>query len=200
MAGWGYAVVGLSALLVAGCSPSVEPAPVAAEAATSTSTPTTTTRVPRATDNSGRPPVTFDPCLDIPDDVLIGFGFDAADKDELAYPMGTHTFLGCLYVSNAPLDSPRRHYLTILSANVTLEEELEKDGQYATPTEVNGRPGVIEINEAFEGECTYVLSTDFGTVHYLYSTTTYSKKPLPVDEWCIGVDEFIATLEPFLEP
>ena len=194
MTRWGRAVLVSCVVALAGCTPS------GATDTTDTTAPTTTTRVPRVTDNSTRPQITFDPCLDIPLHTMADLGYEPATIHELAYPMGDYSFLGCMYRSTGPVEIPRKYLLVILSANVTLDEEYEKDGEFATHTQINGRPGLLEINTALGGSCSYVLSTDFGTVHYLRTTYSYSGDPIPLDEWCTGFDDFIATVEPLIEP
>lgn len=77
------------AAAVTACSPNT------ADSTASEDTATSTTRTPRITDDSGRPPVTFDPCYDIPDDVMNAAGYDAESKELADMPMGSYTFLGC---------------------------------------------------------------------------------------------------------
>ncbi|KLL95168.1 hypothetical protein NJ76_29330, partial [Rhodococcus sp. IITR03] len=64
MGRWGTVALAALAVVATACSPSAADDVMSDEASTST------TRTPRITDDSGRPPVTFDPCYDIPDDVM----------------------------------------------------------------------------------------------------------------------------------
>jgi len=190
MANWKHpALAALAALALSGCAPNT---------IADTTTPTTTTRVPRVTDNSTRPQITFDPCLDIPLHTMADLGYEPATIHELAYPMGDYSFLGCMYRSNGPVESPRDYTLVILSANVTLDEEYEKNGHYATHSRINGIPALVEINDQIPGDCSYVVATDFGVVHFSRTTHTYSGDPVPIDEWCAGFESLVSTLERFI--
>jgi len=179
---------------VTGCGPSPAAEVEASEAVT------TTTRTPRITDDSGRPPVTFDPCYDIPDEVMEAAGYNAAKKKLADMPMGSYTFLGCTYTKEERIPGMRRGYgLNILSGNVTIEEELEKNGHIATHTTINGRPALLEVDPDSKDACKYALPTDFGVV---FLTRIYNKDhpgPVPHDMWCEGMEDFVASVEPYIE-
>ncbi|MCD5418857.1 DUF3558 domain-containing protein [Rhodococcus pyridinivorans] len=195
MGRWG--IVALAALAVMGtaCSPGS-----ADDVAVGDETATTTTRTPRITDDSGRPPVAFDPCYDIPDDVMNAAGYDAAKKELADMPMGAYTFLGCAYDKRDYVPGVRRGYgLNILSGNVTLEEELAKNERIATDTTVNGRRALVEVDSTDRNTCTYVLQTDFGLIIFSRLYYTDHAGPAPEGEWCSGMDEFVTTLEPFID-
>ncbi|WP_455901515.1 DUF3558 domain-containing protein [Rhodococcus gordoniae] len=193
MSRWG--IVALAALAVMGtaCSPG------SAEPATSDEAATSTTHTPRITDDSGRPPVAFDPCYDIPDDVMNAAGYDASEKKIADMPMGSHTFLGCRYAGTIHIPGALARYgLIILAGNVTLEEELEKNGVVSTTTTINGRRALREVGANGNDECTYVLEADFGII--LFNRLYHKDRagPVPVDEWCAGLDQFVEKIEPFV--
>ncbi|WP_226436192.1 DUF3558 domain-containing protein [Rhodococcus yananensis] len=180
----------MTSVVLVGCSANTATEP--------TPTTTTTTRIPRVTDNSVRPPITFDPCLDIPDEAMEELGYDARDKDVDAYPMGAYSFLGCSYRSPAVENGLRQFSLSILAGNVTLDEELAKVGDIATPTQINGRRALLEIDESSSGDCTYVLETEFGLVLYCRTHYKLGSTPVPRDQWCIDMEHLVATLESYL--
>ncbi|EHK80318.1 DUF3558 domain-containing protein [Rhodococcus pyridinivorans] len=193
MGRWG--IVALAALAVMGtaCSPG------SAEPATSDEASTSATRTPRITDDSGRPPVTFDPCYDIPDDVMNAAGYDASEKKMADMPMGSHTFLGCRYAGTIHIPGALARYgLIILAGNVTLEEELEKNGVVSTTTTINGRRALREVGANGNDECTYVLEADFGIILFNRLYHKDHAGPVPVDEWCAGLDQFVERIEPFV--
>ncbi|MCD5418855.1 DUF3558 domain-containing protein [Rhodococcus pyridinivorans] len=193
MGRWG--IVALAALAVMGtaCSPG------SAEPATSDEAATSTTHTPRITDDSGRPPVTFDPCYDIPDDVMNAAGYDASEKKMADMPMGSHTFLGCRYAGTIHIPGALARYgLIILAGNVTLEEELEKNGVVSTTTTINGRRALREVGANGNDECTYVLEADFGIILFNRLYHKDHAGPVPVDEWCAGLDQFVERIEPFV--
>lgn len=179
--------------IIAGCGAEAATEPSDAEAATST------TRTPRITDDSGRPPVTFDPCHDIPDDVMTEAGYDAATKEIADMPMGWYTFLGCTYDGTLRIPGVLRRYgLNILSGNVSLAEEQEKKGAIARPVSVNGRAALLEVDPAVRDTCKYALETTFGIV---LISRIYHKDyvgELPQHEWCAGMEDLVQAIEPFI--
>ncbi|AHD23375.1 DUF3558 domain-containing protein [Rhodococcus pyridinivorans] len=193
MGRWGIVTLAAVAAVATACSPS------AADDATGDETTTSTTRTPRITDDSGRPPVTFDPCYDIPDDVMNAAGYDAAKKEVADYPMGTYTFLGCTYRKDDHVPGVRRGYnLSILSGNVTLDEELAKNGHIATETTINDRRALLKIDQENPAACKYVLQTDFGVVFFNRLYNKDHTREVPQIEWCSGMEEVVTSLEPFI--
>ncbi|APE08420.1 MULTISPECIES: DUF3558 domain-containing protein [unclassified Rhodococcus (in: high G+C Gram-positive bacteria)] len=193
MGRWGIVALATAMAMLTACSPSV------AGDVTGDETTTSTTRTPRITDDSGRPPVTFDPCHDIPDDVMNAAGYDAAKKEVADMPMGTYTFLGCTYKKEDLVPGVRRGYsLNILSGNVSLDEELKKNGHVAAPATINGRPALLELDPNNRDACTYVLQTDFGVVFVTRLYNTDHPGPAPQGEWCAGMEEFVGSIEPYI--
>ncbi|MCK0093914.1 DUF3558 domain-containing protein, partial [Rhodococcus sp. F64268] len=156
-----------------------------------------TTRTPRIVDDSGRPDITFDPCLDLPDDVMTAAGYDAAHKEFADMPMGSYTFLACAYRGTELVRGTRKFSLNVLSGNIKLEEELAKNGEISTAITVNGRRGLREIGPNGRNECTYALQTNFGIVlvNRLYHS---DGSALPKEEWCAGMEELTAILEQYI--
>ncbi|MCK0093922.1 DUF3558 domain-containing protein, partial [Rhodococcus sp. F64268] len=75
MSRWRRAALAAAIIAVAAaCGPT--PATEIDDSTTVATAPTT--RTPRIVDDSGRPDITFDPCLDLPDDVMTAAGYDAA--------------------------------------------------------------------------------------------------------------------------
>lgn len=195
MSRWERAALGAAMVaVVSACGPTP-----ATEVDTTTEAAAPTTRTPRIVDDSGRPDITFDPCLDLPDDVMNAAGYDAAHKEFADMPMGSYTFLGCTYEKDDPVPGVRRGYgLNVLSGNVTLEEELLKNGTVATLTSINNRPALVEIDPNTTDTCRYILETDFGIV--IFSRLHYKDHPGPSaqSEWCTGLEGFVSSVEPFI--
>ncbi|MFZ3391646.1 DUF3558 domain-containing protein [Rhodococcus sp. 7Tela_A2] len=163
-------------------------------------TPTSTTRTPRVVDDSGRPQITFDPCLDIPDDLLASSDFDPRSKGPIEMPMGTYSFLGCDYRGTLHIPGVLSSYsLIILSGNVTLEEELAKNGHVAIETTVNGRRALQEIDPSLKGSCAYVVQSSFGIVILSRIYHADHSRAVPQHEWCAGFAEFVVAIEPLIE-
>ncbi|MBS9373141.1 DUF3558 domain-containing protein [Rhodococcus sp. B50] len=193
MGKWGIIALAAVAAVMTACSPS------AADDLTNDEATTSTTRTPRITDDSGRPPVTFDPCYDIPDDVMNAAGYDAAKKEVADMPMGTYTFLGCTYRKDDLVPGVRRGYgLNILSGNVSLDEELKKNGHVATHTSINGRPALRQLDPDTKDSCKYTLQTEFGVIFLIRLYYKDRPGPVPQEEWCVGMEEFVASIEPYV--
>lgn len=163
-------------------------------------TPTSTTRTPRVVDDSRRPQITFDPCLDIPDELLASSGFDPRSKRPKELPMGTYSFLGCDYRGTLHIPGVLRSYsLIILSGNVTLEEELAKNGHVATETVINGRRALQEVDPALSGSCAFVLESEFGIVILSRIYNADHTRGVPQTEWCAGFTELVTDIEPLID-
>ncbi|MFD6857585.1 DUF3558 domain-containing protein [Rhodococcus sp. NPDC060090] len=196
MGGWGRTALGAAVIAVASAC---GPAPTTVVDDSTTGAATSTTRAPRIVDDSGRPDITFDPCLDLPDEVMSAAGYNAAHKEFADMPMGSYTFLGCEYNKPDLVPGVRRGYgLNVLSGNVTLDEELKKNADVAIPTTVNGRPALREVGPSGNDECTYALQTSFGIVLFNRLYNKDHAGPVARDEWCAGMEEFMASVEPYI--
>lgn len=184
----------IAGVLLSGCTTTSDTTPVVAEE------PAPTTRAPRLTDESGRPDITFDPCLDIPDDVLVDAGYDPRTKDVADYLMEQYTFMVCRY--RAPVAIPgviRAYGLIVLSGNVTIDEELAKVGDVASETTVNGRRALLEYDPKPDNACAITLQTDFGIVIFDRLYHPDHTRTLTYDERCGGLHDTVALFEPFIE-
>lgn len=161
---------------------------------------TSEVRTPRVVDDSGRPPVTFDPCLDLPDDVMTEAGYNAAHKEFSDMPMGSYTFLGCSYEGTTRVPGVLAGYdLLVLAGNVTFDEEVRKNGHIATQTVINNRQALRELDPATKDTCRFVLRTEFGIVGF---SRLYHKDhvgPVPQSEWCAGFEASVIEWEPFIQ-
>ena len=190
MGRWGPVVLAAVAATVTACSPSVADEPTSDEVATST------TRTPRITDDAGRPPVTFDPCRDIPDEVMTEAGYDAGKKEVADMPMGTYTFLGCSYRDSTKVPGIRRGYsLNVLAGNITFDEERENNGHIATTVTVNKRRALVEVDPSRKDTCKYVLEADFGIVMLTRILHTDHLGHAPSSDWCTGFEELVTSIE-----
>lgn len=160
-------------------------------------TVTSTTRTPRVIDESGRPAITFDPCLDLPDDVLAEAQYDPKSKRPSEYPMEAYSFLGCRFKSTpSAFDDDR---LSVLAGNVTLEEEWEKNSPISTHTDVNGRDALLRLDPNNKNTCTITVRTEFGMVIFSRTRFPDDARRLPLDEWCGDLDRTVALFEPHLD-
>ncbi|MEE2061484.1 hypothetical protein [Rhodococcus artemisiae] len=58
-----------------------------------------------------------------------------------------------------------------------------------------GRPDITFGDD----ECTYALATDFGVVFFNRLYHKDHTGPVPQGEWCAGLDDFVAAIEPLLD-
>ncbi|RVW03727.1 DUF3558 domain-containing protein [Rhodococcus spongiicola] len=153
--------------------------------------PSPTVRVPRHVDQSDRPWVTFDPCLDIPDEALVEAGYDPQSKDEDVVAADYHTFLICGF------DTPERQYgLSLLSGNITFAEQQEKSKDYATPIMLNGRRALLEVPSSLN--CAVSIETSYGIlgVSRVFFRTRSDQNT--EEERCIGIEETASIIARYL--
>lgn len=182
--------VGLAgfAVAVSGCgTPAVSP-----QSDTDTSL-TTTMRTPRYVDNSDRPRVTFDPCLDIPDSALIEAGYDPESEENADFKGGSYTFLGCSYDT-----SQRRYGMNVLSGNVSFAEEQEKTRAYATPIEINGRRALLKFNPEVRNACDLSIETSDGFLGFTRRLIVDYAGAAPESEWCAGLEDTARIFERYI--
>jgi len=184
--------VAVIALLAAGCSTqatSSESAP--------TELPTSTTRVPRHVDQSDRPQVIFDPCLDIPDSTLTAAGYEPQSEKNADFKGGSYTFLGCSYDS---FHKPEGFYygMNVLSGNITFAEEQEKKRDHGTPIDINGRRALLIFDSTVRDYCELSVETSYGVLGFTRSIFSDHAGPVPETEWCTGLEETARIYEPFI--
>ena len=147
----------LAATFVAACGQGdSDPADLAASGAEST------TRAPRFTDQSDRPLVTYDPCLDIPESAIEEAGLDPLSKSEQDFPGGDRTFLGCTYITRRVVG------VNILSTNSTLDaRRVHRQGSRHRPGSGahSGRPSSRPPPECQQFACVRAQCRDRVRLH-----------------------------------
>ncbi|REE75869.1 uncharacterized protein DUF3558 [Rhodococcus wratislaviensis] len=179
-------------LLLAGCSTHA-----ASREATPTELPSSTVRVPRHVDQSDRPQVTFDPCLDIPDSTLTAAGYDPTSEKNADFTGGSYTFLGCSYDS---FHKPEGFYygMNVLSGNISFAEEQEKKKDHSTPIEINGRRALLIFDSTVRDYCELSVETPYGVLGFTRSIFADHAGPVSVPEWCGGLEDTARTYEPLI--
>ncbi|WP_157228833.1 DUF3558 domain-containing protein [Nocardia brevicatena] len=162
----------MTALLTAGCVGEIDPDTASVSATGSPSTSSAASTQSRSTltapnlqpppqegerVNKDRPAVVFDPCTWISDRVVQEAGYDPASRSRGEDFLAEYTFLVCRF------KSPHRS-LSVMSGNVTLEEEREKNGSWLRPTSVNGREASFGRDPGVRGSCTVNMRTTSGVV------------------------------------
>ncbi|RVW03361.1 DUF3558 domain-containing protein [Rhodococcus spongiicola] len=178
----------LASILTACGSPAAAPEAVSAS---DTVSPSPTTRVPRYVDQSDRPLVVFDPCLDIPDEALVEAGYDPGTKDEDVVRADYHTFLICNF------DTPQRQYgLGLYSSNITFAEEQEKVQDYSTPIEFDGRRALRKIPS--EGTCGISMETGYGILIVSRVFLPSRSDQNVEEEQCVGIEDTARIISRYL--
>ncbi|ANZ25858.1 hypothetical protein A4U64_15165 [Rhodococcus sp. WB1] len=154
------------------------------------STPATTTRVPRLVDESDRPLVAFDPCLDIPDDVLISAGYDPRSENNADFAATHYTMLGCSYDGTVKRPGVAAYGLTVRSANFDWAIELQKtadNGDNVVPTEIAGRRAILKTNTSYPESCHMSVETSYGVMLFGQVVFGSEVEYLPESQWCVGL-------------
>lgn len=166
--------------------------------------PSTTTRVPRLVDESDRPLVAFDPCLDIPDDVLAAAGYDPNSEENADFAATHYTMLGCSYDGTTPVPGVAAYGLTVMSANFDWAIELQKsadNGDETIHTEIAGRRALLKTNQSFPESCDVSIETSYGVL--LFAQVLFGKggARVPEAQWCTGLEDtaerIVAVLDDF---
>jgi len=164
---------------------------------------TTTARVPRLVDESDRPLVAFDPCLDIPDDVLTAAGYDPMSEDNADFAATHFTMLGCSYDGTVHIPGVLANYgLSVLSANFDFEEERQKasgNGDDLVLTELAGRRALLKTNTSLPYRCGLSVETSYGVLIFGRIHFRDSSAPLPESQWCVGLEDTVGRIVAVLD-
>ncbi|WP_225223463.1 DUF3558 domain-containing protein [Rhodococcus ruber] len=186
---------------LAGCA---DPTHTGVSAVETPSPPTTTTREPRLVDESDRPLVAFDPCLDIPDDVLTTVGYDPTSEDNADFAATHYTMLGCSYEGTAVIPGVAAYGLTVMSANFDWAIELQKvadNGDNVVPTEIVGRRALVKTNQSLPESCGMSVETSYGVLIFAQVLFGKGGARVPEVQWCTGledtVERIVAVLDDF---
>lgn len=136
--------------------------------------------------NKGRPDVVFDPCTWISDDAIREAGYDPSSRKRGKDWLAEWTFLICHFDSEL-ID------LSIMSGNVTLEEEIQKSGSWQQPTTVNGREATFGVDPAHRDVCEINMRTSVGAV-FVNQMLTLKGRTQGADP-CQGIEKTAALIE-----
>ncbi|MDM7489689.1 DUF3558 domain-containing protein [Rhodococcus sp. GXMU-t2271] len=184
-----------------GCA---SPASTAVATNDSLDPPTTTTTVPRLVDESDRPHVAFDPCLDIPDHVLKAAGYDPTSEDNADFAATHFTMLGCSYKGNVTMPGVAAYRLTVLSANFDWSTELRKvadNDDDITHIEIAGQRAILKTNPSLPESCGVSVEAFYGVL--IFSSVVFGKggTRVPEEQWCTGLvdtaERIVAVLDDF---
>nr|WP_134085624.1 DUF3558 domain-containing protein [Mycobacteroides salmoniphilum] len=163
------AVVALLALVLAGCSSTISGSETA-----STSGSATTSQPP--TGAAGHAPVKFDPCKDIPANVIAQLQLDDGTPRPDSQNGGEIKNVFCMYHSRGD------YYLTIAASNYTLDM-LKNAGNYwgFQDLEIGGRPALFgyRMPEPSVDSCALNIAASTGVYGVMVGTARHSFAPYP---------------------
>lgn len=136
--------------------------------------------------NEGRPEVVFDPCTWISDDTARAAGFDPSTRERGEDFIAEWTFLVCGFESETIT-------LSVMSGNVSLEQETEKNGSWQRPIMVNGREATIGKEPERKDSCTVNIRTEAGVV-FVDQLLKLEGRVQQTDP-CMGIEETAAAVE-----
>ncbi|MBP2210836.1 hypothetical protein JOJ87_001180 [Rhodococcus ruber] len=160
--------------------------------------------MPRLVDESDRPLVAFDPCLDIPDDVLAAAGYDPNSEDNADFAATHYTMLGCSYDGVLKFPDVAAYGLTVRSANFDWAIELQKtadNGDDVIPSEIAGRRALLKTNQSLPERCGLSIETSYGVLIFAQVLFGKGGARVPEAQWCTGLEDtaerIVAVLEDF---
>lgn len=157
----------------------------------------TTVRTPRVVDDSERPDITFDPCLDVPMEILLERGFDDRSKDLTDLPFGTYTFISCSWKSFAQTTDHKDSYaITFLAGNVSYEEYLKRDRDISTEITINSRRALLQHDR---NDCAIILDTKFGVLVSSWLHFPYDNEPIPSEKQCAPLFSLVQDIETLVD-
>ncbi|WP_459547579.1 DUF3558 domain-containing protein [Nocardia sp. X0981] len=136
--------------------------------------------------NKDRPDVVFDPCTWISDDAIREAGFDPATRKRGKDFLAEWTFLVCGFESEVIV-------LSVMSGNVTLEEETEKNGSWQQPITVNGREATMGREPERRDSCTVNIRTKVGAV-FVDQLLSHEGRIQGTDP-CVDIEKTAAIIE-----
>ncbi|MGV0901537.1 DUF3558 domain-containing protein [Mycobacteroides chelonae] len=163
------AAVSVLALVLAGCSSTISGSGIASTpGSASTSQPSTST--------AGHSPVKFDPCKDIPANIITQLQLDDGAPRADSQNGGEIKNVFCMYHSRGD------YYLTIAASNYTLDM-LKKAGNYwgFQDLEIGGRPALFgyRMPEPSVDSCALNIAASTGVYGVMVGTARHSFAPYP---------------------
>lgn len=152
----------LAACIVTGCGAGSTEGTAASEstaahAATPTSAIPSKLVPPTQINRTGKPEVTFDPCLGLGDAVIEKAGFDPSTRERDDFIADNYAFISCEFESRALI-------LTVASSNLTLPEVVDRFSgeREIRRTRVNGRETLVIPDPRGDDMCDAYVETTRG--------------------------------------
>ncbi|MGL4305816.1 MAG: DUF3558 family protein [Mycobacteriaceae bacterium] len=137
------------------------------------------------------PEITFDPCIDIPDAVLVKAGVNPAEKKRNDYLKGESYYaLDCYWGGT-------QWGIDIASGAITSFERArsqDRPGATVTDIRVNKRQAAILNEPSMNLTCSVLMATSYGYV--LLARTLHTTKKLTDETRCAGIEDVVRIIEP----
>ncbi|WP_084352461.1 DUF3558 domain-containing protein [Millisia brevis] len=135
------------------------------------------------------PDVTFDPCTDIDDAILLRFGLEPAEREPDVLTLGRETLVTC----GVPGDE---RSVSLVAQNTPWDDiPFQVTPQAIT---VNGREAWYVPGGTSDASCSVLMRTSFGAV-IINSSPGLGRRPDPNMDRCDGALEMAEAIEPLID-
>ncbi|WP_169801733.1 DUF3558 domain-containing protein [Millisia brevis] len=135
------------------------------------------------------PEVTFDPCIDIDDAILLRFGLEPTEREPDVLTLGRETIVSC----GVPGD---QRSVTLVAQNTPWDDiPFQVTPQAIT---VNGREAWYVPGSLHDNGCSVLMRTSFGAV-IINNTPSMGRRPDPTMDRCDGALEMAEAIEPLID-
>lgn len=172
----------LAAVALAGCA--TTDVAVSADHEVSASTPPTS-----APTSSTLPAVTFDPCRDISDAILVRFGLDVTERRPHEFSIGSEDIVAC----NVQGDERAVGFVAQNSPWESIPFQVSPQS-----ITVNGREAWYAPAGLDDGSCSVLMRTDFGAV-IINNNPAMGRRADPNIDRCDGIMEIAEAIEPLID-
>lgn len=135
------------------------------------------------------PDVTFDPCAEIEDAILLRFGLEPADRDPEVITLGRETMVACGILGD-------ERALGVVAQNTPWEQIPFRVTPQAVT--VNGREAWYVPGGTSDRSCSVLMRTSFGAV-IVNSTPSMGRRPDPNRDRCDSITEIAEAIEPLID-
>ncbi|MGY5281440.1 DUF3558 domain-containing protein [Nocardia gipuzkoensis] len=143
--------------------------------------------------NKGRQDVTFDPCVEIDDSLIVRSGFDPPTRERNDLIFDDYSFIGCKFKHSEDVRGQKLpvRSISIWSTNVTLDEFRKRERGNLTDLTVDGRAA---IKYTQSDSCYVAIQSLDGALNIASNTYAAFTTELPCDR----IVEIAQTIAPAL--
>ncbi|WP_280198717.1 DUF3558 domain-containing protein [Nocardia cyriacigeorgica] len=148
---------------------------------------------PSQRNDSGRPLVSFDPCVAVGDDLIVKAGFDPESRERSDMTFDTYSFIGCKFSDKEMVNGQKLTVRTLLvtSSNITLDEFRDRYRGTSTEVAVNGHPALRYDDPRIHGEaCNIAIAFGNGVLDLSKGT----RSAFTDEARCHGIQQIAETI------